>query len=125
MNATAGLRVPVVLFLAGTLIMALGLDVGSSSPATVVVPDNFPTIQEAVDAAQAGDTVFVRNGVYKERQLTVRKSLALVAESNGTVIDGEGNWVNVYFQSVEGGALEGFSITNGYGIYLHNCLIFW
>lgn len=119
MKITASLRVTVVLFLAGTSFLALGPRQAFPNPATIAVPDDYPTIQQAVDAAQAGDTILVRNGVYREQQLTIQKSLTLIAESNATVIDGEGSWVNVYFQSASNAILQGFSITNGYGIQLH------
>ncbi len=114
MKITASLRVTVVLFLAGTSFLALGPRRAFSDPATIVVPDDYSTIQRAVDAAQAGDTILVRNGVYKIPQLTIQKSLKLIAESNATVIDG-----GVYFQFASNALLQGFSITNGYGIYLY------
>jgi parallel beta-helix repeat protein len=42
----------------------------SSTPiqgvATLVVPDKYPTIQAAIDAAKAGDTILVKAGVYSE-----------------------------------------------------------
>jgi hypothetical protein len=34
------------------------------SPRTIIVPDDFPTIQGAIDNASAGDTVYVRSGIY-------------------------------------------------------------
>lgn len=45
--------------------------------ATILVPDNYKTIQEAVNGASPGDTVIVREGDYKEnivisKPLTVR-----------------------------------------------------
>jgi hypothetical protein len=36
----------------------------SSGPPTLVVPDRFPTIQAAIDAAQPGEIVLVQPGVY-------------------------------------------------------------
>jgi len=43
----------------------------------IYVPDDYPTIQSAVDNATAGDEIIVRNGTYKEniivdKQLTIR-----------------------------------------------------
>ena len=37
-----------------------------SGPATLRVPADHPTIQEAVDAASPGDLVLIEPGVYKE-----------------------------------------------------------
>ena len=55
----------------------------------IVVPDNFPTIQGAIDAASVGDTVFVKSGTYNE-SVWVDKSISLVGEgSNSTVIVGD------------------------------------
>ncbi|UCG36643.1 MAG: right-handed parallel beta-helix repeat-containing protein [Candidatus Bathyarchaeota archaeon] len=47
--------------------------------AEVVVPDNYPTIQDAINAANEGDTIFVRNGTYDE-YLNVTQSLAVLGE---------------------------------------------
>ncbi len=71
-----------------------------SRPATshlLIVPDNYATIQEAINAAEPGDIVRVRAGTYIE-SLTLTKPISLVAESfdqinpvnNTTVIDGGG-----------------------------------
>ena len=34
--------------------------------ATIFVPDDFPTIQQAIDAASERDTIVVRDGIYYE-----------------------------------------------------------
>jgi parallel beta-helix repeat protein len=53
----------------------------------VTVPDDYPTIQQAVNCASDGDTVFVRKGQYNET-VTVYKSLFLLGEDNqSTIID--------------------------------------
>ena len=74
-------------------------------------PGNYTTIQIALDAASAGDTVFVYNGTYYEN-LVIKKNIALIGENkNTTIIDGvqetdvilvTGNYVNI----------SGFTITN-------------
>ena len=43
---------------------AAGLLAGSAHAATISVPGDYPTIQEAVDAAVDGDTVLVKHGTY-------------------------------------------------------------
>lgn len=54
----------------------------------IVVPDDYATIQSAVDAAQDGDRVYVRSGVYHEN-LQINKSISLIGENiDSTVIDG-------------------------------------
>jgi parallel beta-helix repeat protein len=54
---------------------------------TIVVPDNFATIQDAINNASAGDTVFVKNGVYNE-PIEIDKPLILLGEdSQNTIIE--------------------------------------
>jgi nitrous oxidase accessory protein len=54
----------------------------------IVVPDDYPTIQLAVDAANVGDTVFVRNGTYFENVI-ISKALTVIGEYNSsTIVDG-------------------------------------
>jgi len=55
---------------------------------TIVVPDNYDTIQEAIDVANLGDTIYVRNGTYCEN-LFINKTISLVGENpETTIIDG-------------------------------------
>ena len=54
----------------------------------IVVPDDYSTIQEAINAANPGDTVYVKAGAYYEH-VVVNKSLSLVGEDrDSTIIDG-------------------------------------
>ena len=63
--------------------------------ATITVPDNYSTIQAAINAASPGDTIVVRAGTYSEN-LTLSKSVVLTAASfdssdptrNTTIING-------------------------------------
>ncbi len=46
----------------------------------VYVPDNYPTIQQAVNAASDGDTIVIRDGVYIEN-IKINKSIIIKSEN--------------------------------------------
>ena len=79
-----------------------------ASPATIYVPDSYPTIQAAVDAAVAGDTITVRGGIYQEH-VTLYKSLILQTDE-GATIDGGGSLSTVTI-TAETCTVSGFNIT--------------
>jgi len=86
-------------------------------------PGNYTTIQDAVDAASEGDTIFVYSGTYYE-SLQIDKTVTLTGEDkNNTVIDGgsSGNVVDVTADSVN---INGFTVRNGdvwdAGIYVYD-----
>lgn len=58
---------------------------GSSSRAILHVPDDYPTIQQAVDNANPGDTIRVAAGLYSE-YVTVSKPLTLIGEDRETTL---------------------------------------
>jgi len=97
---------------------------------TIYVPDDYATIQEAVDAASSGDTIIVRDGTYDE-SITFPPGKKIILRSvNGassTTIRGDNGSATVTFDgSLEGTILEGFTITHASGNYgrgitaLHN-----
>jgi hypothetical protein len=47
---------------------------------TIVVPDDYETINAAIANANDGDTVFVRRGTYEEKTLETNKTLWLIGE---------------------------------------------
>ncbi len=87
----------------------------SASVNTIYVDDDggadYTSIQEAINAASDGDTVFVYNGTYVENVL-INKSINLQGEGrNNTVIDGDRNRdvVNISADRV---TITGFTIQN-------------
>jgi parallel beta-helix repeat protein len=89
--------------------------------ATITVDDSggadYLTIQEAIDAANPMDTVFVYSGNYREN-VVVDKTLDLIGEDrNTTVINASGSG-DVIMINAGGVTISGFTITNGVrGIY--------
>ena len=86
--------------LAATLVAAALVAATGSARASVTlrVPQDHPTIQAAIDAAAAGDTIVVTAGTYNENVI-IDKSVSLVAESfdssdprnNTSILDGGGD----------------------------------
>lgn len=77
----------------------------------IVVPDNFTKIQDAIDNAAAGDTVYVKAGVYGEH-LLINKSLLLVGEDNATtVIESQQNEDTIAV-TADNVTISGFTVRN-------------
>lgn len=76
------------------------------------LPADFRTIQEAINAASSGDTIFVRSGTYRENPV-VNKSLSLIGESTAqtTIIGtsyGKTVTVNASKVTITGFTIQGF-----------------
>ena len=89
---------------------------------TIVVPDDYASIQEAVDAASDGDTVFVKNGIYSE-PIELHKPLTLLGEdSQNTVLEivmKKYSPPRVILVNADNVTVSGFSIINSdIGIWL-------
>jgi pectin methylesterase-like acyl-CoA thioesterase len=50
---------------------------------TIVVPRDYQKIQDAVNAAVGGDTIFVQAGTYNEGVVIFNKSISLIGEGAG------------------------------------------
>jgi len=93
---------------------------------TITVPDDYSTIQEAINNANDGDTVFVRASNYNER-IILNVSISLIGEAKETtIIDvrGVGNPLEI---KANGTIVSGFTFSyGGVGVALtdsHNNLI--
>jgi len=85
--------------------------------AVIYVPDDYGSIQGAINAAPADAVVIVRPGVYKENIVFQGRPVLVRGEQGHevTVIDGRQLGSVVTFSSLEGAdtVLDGFTITNG------------
>ena len=95
--------------------------VGTATGTTLIVPDNYSTIQDAIDSAFIGDVIVVRAGTYVENIDFMGKAITVESESGAalTVIDGSQSGSVVLFNKGEGAlsVLEGFTLTNGSGTF--------
>ncbi len=53
---------------------------------TILVPTDYQTIQEAIDNAIEGDTIFVKKGTYSNQSLIINKPISIVGEESKTTI---------------------------------------
>jgi parallel beta-helix repeat protein len=83
---TVPLAILFAVLLMATLAVAFESAGASSEPDTITVPDDYPKIQEAVNAAEAGDTIFVKAGTYNEDYVAMNKSVSLVGDTQKSVI---------------------------------------
>jgi len=84
MSKSVALLLVLVFLTASCVTMSLPVNAGSK---TIVVPDDYPTIQEAINGANEGDTIFIKKGTYeypKNQTLVINKTIALIGEDANT-----------------------------------------
>jgi len=80
MSKSVAMLLVLVSLTASCIIVPLPVNAGSK---TLIVPDDYLTIQEAIDAASDGDTIFVKKGTYEgpiNQTLVIDKSISLIGE---------------------------------------------
>jgi hypothetical protein len=91
------------------------------SSATIYVPDDYSTIQEAIDASSDHDTIMVAPGTYKENIDFKGKAITVESEEGPflTIIDGNQAGSVASFQNGEDtdSVLSGFTLTNGFSSF--------
>lgn len=80
---------------------------------TIRVPGNYPTIQQAVDAAVDGDLVSVSSGTYNEKVLISSKTITLVSTDGpaATTISNYNDDVVIISGSNNASCISEFTIT--------------
>ena len=109
-----------MLILSLSIILIITLNVNAK---VISVPDDYSTIQDAINAAKDGDTIYVK-GIYREG-VVINKPIKLVG-INATII-GESDSYCIHILKTNNVTVEGFKVKNGrYGIwveYSKNCVV--
>ena len=100
----------------------------AAGPRDINVPDEYTTIQEAIDNAWEGSTIWVADGIYTgdgNKNIDFKGKLLTVRNENGPeacIIDCENDGRGFWFHSGEdaNSILDGLTITNGYAQTLNN-----
>jgi parallel beta-helix repeat protein len=99
------------LLLIGMLTLVSNIQPAKTSSTTIIVPDDYPTIQEAIGAASWGDTIYVKAGTYYEN-VVVDRPVSLVGENKyTTIIDGMTH-SNCLWIGENNVSVSGFTIQN-------------
>jgi len=80
---------------------------------TVRVPEDFQTVQEAINAATAGDTVWIAPGIYHE-SIIINKTVTLIGKPGSEpTFDGGGSGIAITIvPSGSGSTIAGITITS-------------
>jgi len=100
------------------VIVASGLSVTAhpqevaGAPTTLFVPDDFATIQSAVDNANPGDTIVVRSGTYYENVDIVQGALTIRSENGAsdTIVEAADSNDHVFHLLGNEAVLKGFHL---------------
>ncbi len=103
------------------LSLAPALLVSLASATILYVPQNYPTIQLGINAANTYDTVLVAAGMYYEHIDFLGKEIVVKSASGPEATTIDGGTYDGYVVTFSGGEnpetlLEGFTITHGYGL---------
>jgi nitrous oxidase accessory protein len=116
----------ILLFIGTAIIPSTAQNIGKSSSSssrgnTLYVggsgPGNYSKIQDAINNASDGDTVFVYSGLYQENEIKVYHSISIIGEDkNTTIIDRSRYGFDLYKNLTN---FTGFTIQNALsGIYI-------
>ena len=82
---------------------------------TLNVPDTYKTIQSALNDAQKGDSIYVKEGIYKENILWPATSeIQLIGEMDKTIINAQKKGSVIYFSANLKGLIDAKTIIQGF-----------
>ena len=103
-----------ILLLIGMLALTFNTRSVRTSATTIIVPDDYPTIQDAVNSAHEGDTVYVKAGTYEtpDDGINIRKNgLKIIGEdARKTTIDSNAWGALITVEKADNVIVSGFSI---------------
>ena len=80
---------------------------------TLLVPEDFDLIQDAVDAASPGDVIQVASGTYNENVIVTIDELRLQADGDDVVLDGSDlGGIGIHVLGTDGVRISGFIVEN-------------
>jgi len=113
------------LLLIGIATLAFNIQLANAESTTIIVPDDNPTIQEAINVANAGDVIIVREGTYIENVKVNKDHLTIKSENgaDGTIVqaanpDDHGFEITADYVSLSGFTVKGTPHWFGAGIRL-------
>lgn len=117
-------------------VMLTSCGIRDEKNAIIYVPDNYSTIQEAINNFRSGQKIIVMPGIYNENIVITSKDVILKSSNpddieivENTIIDGGRNGSVIYIEDCNSGVIiEGFTVKNGSGdkyddgggIYINN-----
>ncbi|MEM3610249.1 MAG: NosD domain-containing protein, partial [Candidatus Anstonellales archaeon] len=121
----------IIFLLSNTFLLVFPIQAVGITSKKIIVPEDYSTIQEAIDAVEPDSVIYVKAGVYLEH-IVINKPLWLIGEdSNKTIADGQKIGAtltikasNVFirgFTITGGGVIEGL-LGQGIGIALYNAV---
>ena len=111
MKKKAATSVILTLLLISLWSPTFNIHLAKTEPTTITVPDDYLTIQEAINAANLGDTIYVKAGTYAEN-IIVNNTVALIGEDKYlTTIDGNMQETTIQI-AANGVFISGFTIKN-------------
>ena len=117
-GAVAAAMLALTFALAGDAAVLTG---AASAGSVLSVPQSYPTIQAAIDAASPGDTVSVAPGTYNERINNNDKAITIESTGGAAVTTinggGAGSVVLLGANAGETPVVRGFTLTNGYSMF--------